>query len=112
MKTSIERKSDRNISFLNYDHLLQKQQKNMAAAIATLLHKDFRTRMWFSEHVTENKQPNEKLKAKSVDMTSCLLTLQPPSFFAKKASEDNLKKRLQKKLSENKSKSVSKNTVS
>ena len=76
----------------------------MAAAIATLLHKDFRTRMWFSEHVTENKQPNEKLKAKSVDMTSCLLTLQPPSFFAKKASQDNLKKRLQKKLSENKSK--------
>ena len=64
----------------------------MAAAIATLLHKDFRTRMWFSEHVTENKQPNEKLKAKSVDMTSCLLTLQPPSFFAKKASEDNLKR--------------------
>ena len=50
----------------------------------TLLHKDFRTRMWFSEHVTENKQPNEKLKAKSVDMTSCLLTLQNPKKPKKK----------------------------
>ena len=49
-----------------------------------LLHKDFRTRMWFSEHVTENKQPNEKLKAKSVDMTSCLLTLQNPKKPKKK----------------------------
>ena len=55
----------------------------MAAAFI-LLHKDFRTRMWFSEHVTENKQPNEKLKAKSVDMTSCLLTLQNPKKPKKK----------------------------